>query len=542
MIRLQIDWRPRRAARAAAIALGVSAAALAADGLAAPLAAQDAGTIVIARDMDVDSLDPARAFCDTCQIVVTALYERLVDLDPDNGTIVPLLAESWESNEDQTSFTFRLNPAATFADGSPVEASDVKWSWERLKNLKGNPSFLMDGVETIETPDAHTVVVTLAAPNSEFLGILTAPYTGVVNAELAMANGANADADADTTDGSEGWFLANSAGSGPFVLTEYRPDDELRLTRNEAYWGAAPAAEAVVFRQTQDSVAQSQLLESGGADIAMQVDSDTAAGVSNPDVTIETVPSFNFVYVALGAGAEGLGFEMTAKVREAIALALDYEGIIEFTVGGEGRAQAAPIPNGFPGTHDLPLPARDLDRARALLAEEGLGDGVTMEAVYPGINVYGVDLGVLMQKVQQDLSDVGITLELQPVTFPVWRERVTGAGIPITVVYYAPDYFGSGQYVQFFGMIEGSPWANRAHAERAPHILNPRLAGLLADALASAGDESAELFREIALEMMNDRIIIPVVSPNLVLAYRSDITGMRYSACCNLPLNELGRE
>jgi peptide/nickel transport system substrate-binding protein len=96
--------------------------------------------------------------------------------------------------------------------------------------------------------------------------------------------------------------------------------------------------------------------------------------------------------------------------------------------------------------------------------------------------------------------------------------------------------------VQFFGMMEGSPWANRAHAERAPHILNPRLAGLLADALASGGDESAELFRQIALEMMNDRIIIPVVSPNLVLAYRSDITGMRYSACCNLPLNELGRE
>jgi peptide/nickel transport system substrate-binding protein len=539
MIRLQIDWRP---GRAALLALGLGSAALMADGLDRPLAAQDAGTIVIARDMDVDSLDPARAFCDTCQIVISALYERLVDLAPDNGTIVPLLAESWEVNEDQTSFTFRLNPAATFADGSPVEASDVKWSLERLKNIKGNPSFLMDGVESIEAPDAQTVVVTLGAPNSEFLGILTAPYTGVVNAELAAANGANAHADADTTDGSEGWFLANSAGSGPFVLSEYRPDDELRLSRNDSYWREAPAAAAVVFRQTQDSVAQAQLLEGGGADIAMQVDSDTAAGISNPEVTVETVPSFNFVYIALGAGAEGLGFEMTAKVREAIALALDYEGIIEFTVAGEGRPQAAPIPNGFPGTQDLPLPARDLDRARALLAEEGLGDGVTMEAVYPGINVYGVDLGVLMQKVQQDMSEVGITLNLQPVTFPVWRERVTGAGIPITAVYYAPDYFGSGQYVQFFGMIEGSPWANRAHAERAPDILNPRLAGLLADALASAGDESAEIFHQIALEMMNDRIIIPVVSPNLILAYRSDITGMRYSACCNLPLNELGRE
>jgi peptide/nickel transport system substrate-binding protein len=520
--------------------LAVAAMILAGGGVSTAQA-QDSDTIVIARDMDIDSLDPSRAFCDTCQIYVSSVYDRLVDLGPDNRSIVPLLAESWEINEDQTEFVFRLDPDARFADGSAVEARDVKWSFERLKNMKGNPAFLMDGVTAIETPDAHTVVIELEAPNSEFLGILTAPYAGIINADLAMEHGASAEEDADSADQAEGWFLENSAGSGPFILATYRPNDELRLVRNENYWRDGPGVDAIVFRQTQTAVAQAQMLEAGGADIAMQVDPDTAANIASQDVTVETVPSFNFVYVAVGAGAEGMDVELNRNLREAIAMALDYEGIIDMTVAGEGNLQAAPIPNGFPGTDDLPMPARDLDRARELLEEEGLGDGFTIEAVFPGINVYGVDLTQMMQKVQQDLSDVGIEITLQPVTFSVWRERITSEGIPLTAVFYAPDYFGSGQYVQFFGMMEGTAWYNRAHADRAPDAANPRQADLLASALAASEEESAGYFHELAQEMIHDRIIIPLVSPNLVLAYRNDIEGVRYSACCNLPTAELQR-
>ncbi|MFX6273727.1 ABC transporter substrate-binding protein, partial [Acinetobacter baumannii] len=72
------------------------------------------------------------------------------------------------------------------------------------------------------------------------------------------------------------WFLANSAGSGPYTLAGYRADDELRVKRNGAYWRAAPAISEVVIKQTKDAVAQAQMLQSGAADIAMQVDGETA--------------------------------------------------------------------------------------------------------------------------------------------------------------------------------------------------------------------------------------------------------------------------
>ena len=513
--------------------------------LAAPFigAAQAAeGALVVARNMDVNSLDPARGFCDTCQIYLSAVYETLLTLGDDNKTLVPKLATTWKANADQTEFTFNLAPAAVFADGSPVTSADVAFSLQRLKNIKGDPSFLMDSVTAIETPDDKTVVIKTNAPNSEFLGILAASYAGIVNKKLAEANGASAADDAATADTSDAWFFAHSAGSGPYTLASYTADAELRFAANPNYWGKKPAIAEVIMKQTADAVAQAQMLESGAADVAMQIDPDTAASLSNPDVVLDTVPSFNFLYVALSPGAKGNTTPLTKPIREAIALAIDYPAMIDFTVGGKGKLQPVAIPNGFPGTSDLPMPKEDLDKAKALLAEAGVPDGFTIEAHYPAVNAYGVDISLMMQKVQQDLARIGVTINLTPTTFAVWREEVAGDGIPMTAVYYAPDYFGSAQYVQYFSMIEGNSWAKRAGAGKVEGVANPKEAELFKQAMAASGDAMDAAYKAIALEMINDKIIIPLVSPDLVLASRKGVKGVRYSACCNLALDQLSRE
>jgi peptide/nickel transport system substrate-binding protein len=537
---METNNRHPRRGRLAALLAATAVSLTLAVGYVGTAPAADDKPLVIARNMDVNSLDPARAFCDTCQIYISAAYEALIGITADNS-LVPLLASSWEVSDDQTQFTFHLNPKAVFSDGSPVESKDVKWSWERLANMKGGPSFMMDGVTSIETPDAQTVVVTMAAPSSEFLGVLTAPYTGVINSDVAAAGGATADAEAATKDTSEAWFLENSAGSGPFVLATYRPDDELRLKRNDAYWGTAPAIGEVVIKQTKDAVAQAQMLESGAADIAMQIDPDTAKTITSDNVVVTTAPSFNFVYVALSPGAKDNKVPLSPKIREAVGYALDYQGVIDFTLGGAGKLQSAPIPNGFPGTANLPAPVYDLDKAKALLAEAGVPDGFEIEARYPDVNSYGVDFNLMMQKVQQDLAKVNIKVNLQPLTFSVWREQINGDGIPMTAVFYAPDYYGSAQYVQYFAMMESTAWARRAGAATDPSVVNPREAELLKQALASGGEAMEEAYHQIGMEMIKDRVIFPLVSPDLVLAHLKDVKGVRYSACCNLPLAEISR-
>lgn len=521
---------------AALLCAGVGAAAL----LPGVSAAQD-GALVIARQMDINSLDPARAFCDTCQIYVSNVYESLIGLGPDNKTLTPRLATKWEANADQSQFTFTLDPNAKFSDGSPVEAKDVKWSWERLKNLKGSPAFMMDGVTSVEAPDAHTVVVTLAGPNSEFLNILTAPYTGVINSDVAAANGAVATEDAETADQAEAWFLANSAGSGPYMLANYAPDDELRFVANPEYTRTELAIKEAVIKHTQDAVTQAQQLEAGSVDIAMQIDPDTAKTITSDSVVVETIPSYNFLYVALSPGAKDAP-KLTPDVRQAVALALDYDGIIEFTVGGAGKKIASPIPNGFPGTTGLPEPKEDLEKAKELLAAAGLADGFEIRAEFPNMNVYGVDFSLLAQKVQQDLARVNVKMSLTPVEFSVWRDHVSGDGIPLTIVFYAPDYFGSAQYVQYFGMQEGSPWWKRAGGKNDPSITNAKTGELLQKVMAAPEAEKEALYHEIALTMIDDHVIIPVVSPDLVLAHSKSVTGVRYSACCNLPIDEIARQ
>ena len=532
--RLRLYSTSRFATAFAAVTLGIS-------GIGVPLdvAAAQERPVVIARDMDLATLDPSRAICDTCQIYFSSVYDRLVDLSPDNKSIVPMLAKEWTISDDQKVLTFNLDPNAKFSDGSPVDAKDVKWTFDRLKNIKGGMAYLLDGVDAVEAPDKSTVIIKLKAPNAEFVGSLTAPYTGILNSDVVIANGGDAGADAANKDKAEQWLSTNSAGAGPFVLSTFSPNHELRLKRNENYWGNRPAVAEFVMLQTKNAVSQSQLLESGNADIAMQVDPTTAKNITNQDIVIKTEPSFNMVYVALSPGAKGLPHKLDLRIREAIASAIDYDGIIDLTVDGKGKRMASPVPNGFPGGGIGEPIKHDVAKAKALMEEAGAANGFSLNATYPNVNQYGVDYTLMMQKIQQDLAEINIKLDLQPVEFAVWRERANGDGIPLTAVFFAPDYYGSSQYAQYFAMMEGTVWYNRAGGKNDPSIANAQEPRLLAEALASSGEKSVDLFTKLAAQLTNDRIILPIVSPDTVFVARKNISGLRLSACCNMVLSEI---
>ena len=498
----------------------------------------DETPLVIARGMDVNSLDPARAYCDTCQIYLTAVYETVIGLDPsDNQTLLPRIASEWSSTDDLTEYTFTLDADAVFADGSAVEAKDVKWSWERLGNVKGSASYFVSNVDSIDAPDAGTVVVHLKSADAAFLAVVTAPYMVITNSDLAIENGANADPDADATDAAEEWFFSNSAGSGPYALESYQDGAELRLVRNENHWRQQANVKNIIIKETVEAVAQRQLLETGEADLAMQISSDIAEGIGG-SVVVDEVPTFNFVYIALWPGtALNTDVDLNDQVRQAIRLAIDYDGMIEVTVGGAGRKQPSPIPNGFLGTENLAEPERDLERARGLLEEGGYPDGFTLDVIFPTFNVYGVDFSTMFQKLKIDLAEVGIELELQPSDASVWAEAAFSGGVPLTAIYFAPDHTDPIQYVQYFGMVPGSFWSGLIGVENQTEI------DLMQQALETSDVEArAALFEQLAEEMIAENYIIPMVNPNLLLAYSETLHNVHYSACCNIELGRLVRE
>ena len=541
------DDEPAATPAATAAAATTAATAAPATPAAGARIEDDDNPLVIARAMDTLNGDPHRAFCDTCQIYISAVYQTLVGLDySDNSTLLPLLATEWSASPDLTMWTFKINPDAVFADGTALTSDDVKWSLERLANLKGSPSFFMEGVASIDTPDDHTIVVNMEGPDASFPAKMNAPYTAILNRALAEANGAAGGADAETADAAEQWFLANSAGSGPYVMESFQQGEELRLVRNENYWGPAEKAaiKSVIIREIADAVTQRQLLEEGAVDVAMQIDPDTARGISDAAVTIKSVPSLNFVYIGFVVGTEGAvgsDVDLNQDVRQAIQAAIDYDGMIDVLLGGDGRKQATAIPNGFLGTANLPLPERDLDKARELLASGGYPDGFELDAPYWNTNVYGVDFNLMMQKVQADVAEIGVKLNLQPLEASVIFADLTNNMVPLTAIYYAPDHPDTVQYPQYFAMIEGSRWSGRAGGLNGP-IVDAAQQDLYERALQTADlAERERLYDELGRLMIADAYLLPMANPNLILAYRSDLEGMHYSGCCNVELVRLYR-
>jgi len=220
------------------------------------------------------------------------------------------------------------------------------------------------------------------------------------------------------------------------------------------------------------------------------------------------------------------------RVRQAIREGIDYDAVIDATVAGNGDKQATGIANGFIGTQDLPLPEFNPDNAKELLAEAGYPNGFELEATFPTFSIYGVSASTMFQAMHQSLSSVGIDLKLNPIEFSQWVDQINTKGFPMTSVYFAPDHPDPVQYVQYFSLAEGSVWTTRAGMEPRPVETE-----LLAKALSESGEAREQAYAELAQEMYDDAIILPIVNPQILLASSTDVVGNNYHVTRNLDVS-----
>ena len=241
--------RTRRAFAVALAAVGVLGVGPALAGAAAGPAPSRApatsgggggGTLVIDKSFDLATMDPGRMFETTGGIIIPAMYDTLLTFENNDVTEPkPGLATAWEVNDDATEYTFTLRDDAVFSDGTPLTAADVAFSLNRVRELKGNGSFLMDGV-TAAAQDDGTVVLTSEQPNPALPRILPTPTLGILNSKVVMENGGTDQAGADTADTAEEYLNSTSAGSGPYVLESFSTTSETvvaaqrRLRRTDA--------------------------------------------------------------------------------------------------------------------------------------------------------------------------------------------------------------------------------------------------------------------------------------------------------------------
>lgn len=496
----------------------------------APAAPAEGGkTVVVVTAEDSVSLDPSRAFEFVPGFVHKHTYQTLVTFPDDSAAeIRPQLAEKWTISDDGKTYTFSLNKAAKFSDGKPVTSKDVLFSFMRLKNIKGNPSslFAATSIDKIEAKDDNTVVMTLANPNPAVLSILTGSFFSVMNSEAVKAKGGTDAEDADKSDKAEEWLNSNSEGSGPYKLVKWEKKVEVVLERNAAYWGPAPAIERVVIRNAPEAATQKLQLEAGEADIAFDLSADQVPSLkTNDKIKVYEGPG-NVVFFLLMNADKAIGKEMAdAKVQQAVRLALDYEGIKALT-GGKSATPASVIPVGFIGAYgEDKAPKRDLEAAKALLAEAGLDKGLTVALDYPDFSNSGVNFATLAQKIQADLAEAGITVELKGAEVGVWLAAYRDGKSAFTLSLWGPDFLDPGNYLEFlpeYKVGKRANWTN-ANSDKAIQDIRDKAA------VATAPEERVKLFGEMQDFLQKNGPFAPLLQAGTQIGYSSALKGFIYN-------------
>lgn len=325
---------------------------------------------------NVLSMDPAAITGGEAVQILNNLYDALVELDPKTGALSPRLATSWKVSDDNMSVTFTLRPGATFASGNPITAQDVKFSYDRLMTLgQAQSSNLASRGFTAEAIDTQFVVVDdmtfqLNLPQADdpkliLMYLSQAGVGSILDSKLVQDNAGD--------DMGQQFLTNNSAGSGAFTLGQWRANEYVILTRNDAFWGDAPAMKRVLMRHLPESQSQRLGLAQGDLDVGFSLAApDLRALEEDKNITVETVPSNGFYYLAASVGDEKFA---NPKVREALRYLIDYDGINGAIMPFFGVKRQGVINSRAFGAMEDPGYALDVEKAKALLAEAGYPDG-----------------------------------------------------------------------------------------------------------------------------------------------------------------------
>ncbi|MGM1017436.1 MAG: ABC transporter substrate-binding protein [Actinomycetota bacterium] len=369
------------------------------------------GELVVQVDYDTaeaSGLDPQGAATARSWMLEGLSYETLTTID-ENLAVAPSLATSWETPSD-TEYVFTLADDAVFSNGRAMTADDVVGSLQRLLDTPTTWTGQLGPVSSVEATGDLEVTVTLAEPYAPFLSALANTPAAV----LPMA-----EIDAGEID-----ITTEMVGTGPLVATAHRQDEEWTFEPNEHH----PDADALGFSTLTidivgDEATRAAALRDGSADFAVLNSIDSAELLSNAsDVTVVGQKNTDFHYLMINSltGDEALQNE---EVRFAINSAIDRDAINELAFGGATSATGV-TPAGLPDAciaADLPSAERDVAAAKAVIDEVG---GLELNLfVYTDEPV----LAQIAQVMQQNLAEIGVTVEIEQVDYATYSDRVYGS-------------------------------------------------------------------------------------------------------------------
>ena len=514
-----------------ALALPLTVAGLAASSDPAQAQSARLETLVVANEFGPNMLDIHGLGANRPAYGVSWLaYDRLLTygrktlpdgvVSYDFTKLEPELAERWEVAEDGMSVTFHLRRDATFHDGSPVTAADVKWSFERALGMGGFPTFQMkagslEQPEQFEVVDEHTFRLKLLRRDKMTLPDLAVPVAAIYNSTLAKQHATADDPWAAS------WLKTNTAGGGAYRVASWKPGQEIVYERFDDWKnGPLPKLKRVIQRDVPSAGNRRALLTRGDIDITYELPPKDFAEMAREkgNVKVVSVPIENSMWY-LGLNTKTPPFD-NVKVRQAIAYVLPYDKIMENAFykrgaslfGGDGVTDASwPQPTPY---------VTNVEKARELMKEAGLEQGFETTLSFDlGTATVSEPTAIL---IQESLASIGIKATINKVPGSNWRAAITQKDMPMLFNRMGgwlnyPEYF-------FFWAYHGQNAVFNTMSYQ-----NPELDQLVESARFETDPQQyAEQVRQFIDLAYAEVPRIPVVQPTMDVAMRDNVQGFTY--------------
>jgi peptide/nickel transport system substrate-binding protein len=473
--------------------------------IATPAMAQDGKTLTVRFYDDPAGFDPSNIFRIENENIAFNIFSGLTTYDGETGEIIPDLAESWETEDNQT-WTFHLREGVMFQkDYGEMTAEDVIYSFNRILDPETASPYIAElaGIVSMEAPDPYTVVIELDAPNGNFLHTVANYHQGQIVSQQAIEDAGD----------QVRW---QPVGTGPYYLDSIDVTSQIVLKRHEDYYKGPAPIETIVFNIIKDEATATIALRNGEVDLVMRSSlEENLTTLRNEGFTMNSVENYAVALMVLNPEHEALANPL---VRKAIAHAVDFESITQaISPSLSQAAHSMLLPWMTPYTEDIPRYEYDPEQAMALLAEAGYPDGFTFSNL--GTSAQGV---TETQQFQIDyLSQVGITMEMELVDTPTFNQR-RNAGEFDSATRLLPAV--NPDMILFSFLHPDNMVPNGLNGARYD---NPEVTELLEAARAEADPDAAyEMYVEAQQIVFEDLPYIPTTASNVYWPGKPEVTGV----------------
>ena len=486
--------------RSLAVAVAVAALGLASF-------ATQSQTLRVGLGEDPDVLDPTLARTFVGRIVFASLCDKLFDID-EKLAIVPQLATGYEWSADSKSLTIKLRNDVVFHDGEKLDAAAVKFNIERHKTMAGsNRSGELRPVASVDVVDPTTVKLNLSAPFTPLLAALADRAGMMVSPKAAKAEGVN--------------FGAKPVCSGPFKFVERVAQDRIVLERHAAYWNKANVHfDKVVFTPIVDATVRLANLRSGQFDVIERVlPSDIEGLKKDKNLKVARITEIGYQGITVNVGksdmAKTTALGKDPRVREALELAIDRQGLAQVVMDNEATVGNQWVaPNNPYYAKNVPIPKRDIAKAKALLKEAGVPNP-TVTLMTPTTS----DAQRIALVVQAMAREAGFDVKVQATEFATSLNLADKGEFDAYVLAWSGRADPDGNAFSFYGCKQPLNYSGYCNAETDALLAQSRTQRDPA--------ERRKTYEQIAARVLKERPIIYLYHRNWLWASTNKLSGMR---------------